>query len=253
MVLWHGLARTGRDFDELARELATDYFVVCPDTIGRGLSSWAADPGSEYCLKNYCAIAIAMLDSYGIENTHWLGTSMGGLIGMHLASGQTADRINSLVINDIGPSVPQQAIDRILLYASDLPVFETIALAAEWLKTTYKPFGPANDAFWHRMLMKSIRRTDSGKITLHYDPDIISQFSVSPEDFENWDHYDNIRQPTHLIWGEKSDVLTRSAVDRMISSGPEPKVSVFKDCGHAPTLSRPGDIAELKRFFERPV
>jgi len=250
VVLWHGLARTGRDFDELAGSLATEYFVICPDTIGRGLSSWATDPGSEYCLKNYCAIAIALLDRYGIENTRWLGTSMGGLIGMQLASGQTAERINSLVINDIAPSVPQQAIERILLYAADLPVFETLALAAQWLKTTYKPFGPANDTFWHRLLMHSIRRTDSGKITLHYDPDIISQFSVSPGDFEIWNQYENIRQPTHLIWGAKSDVLTKSAVDRMTASGPRPQVTIYRDCGHAPSLSRSGDIAALKQFFQ---
>ncbi len=250
IILWHGLARTGRDFDELASSLAEDHFVLCPDTIGRGLSSWAADPGTEYCLKNYGAIAVALLDHYGIDSARWLGTSMGGLIGMYLASGQAAERISSLIINDIGPEIPQQAIDRILSYADNLPIFRLVASADEWLRATYAPFGPADEAFWHRMVMSSIRRTDSGEITLHYDPKITSQFSVNPKDFKIWDLYHNIRQPTHLIWGAQSDVLTKSIVDQMISSGPRPEVSIFKDCGHAPTLSRPKDIAKIRRYFE---
>lgn len=250
VILWHGLARTGRDFDELAKSLSEDYFVVCPDTIGRGLSSWATDPGAEYCLKNYGNIAIALLDHCSINSARWLGTSMGGLIGMYLASGQNAERISTLVINDIGPEIPQQAIDRILSYADELPIFSTIAAADEWLRATYKPFGPADEAFWHRMVINSIRRTDSGEITLHYDPNITNQFSEHPEDFKIWDLYNNIQQPTHLIWGAQSDVLTKPIVDQMLSSGPRPETSIFNDCGHAPNLSRPKDTALVKQLFE---
>lgn len=251
VVLWHGLARTGRDFDELAEILAEDYFVLCPDTIGRGLSSWAVEPDREYCIENYSAIAIAMLDHYSISSARWLGTSMGGMIGMYIASGAASQRISTLIINDIGPEIPRQAIDRILSYASELPIFSSIAAADKWLRETYKPFGPAEEAFWKRMVRSSIRRTDNGQITLHYDPNITRQFSAHPDDFNIWDLYRNIHQPTHLMWGEQSDVLTKSIVDQMAASGPKPEVSIFGDCGHAPTLSRPADIANVRQFFAR--
>ena len=113
LVMWHGLARTGRDFDELASALSDRYFVLCPDTIGRGLSSWASDPEAEYSVEFYAGIAADLLDHYGIQRTAWLGTSLGGMIGMRLASGPHADRLTCLILNDIGPEVPSEAVQRI--------------------------------------------------------------------------------------------------------------------------------------------
>jgi len=155
-----------------------------------------------------------------------------------------------LMINDIGPEIPQEAIDRILAYAGHLPVFKSIAEADKWLRSTYAPFGPAKEAFWHRMVLNSIRRDDNGQVTLHYDPNIVRQFSVSSGDFRIWDLYENINLPTRLFWGAQSDVLTKPILDRMITTGPKPEVSIFDDCGHAPTLSRPKDIEMVRGFFE---
>jgi pimeloyl-ACP methyl ester carboxylesterase len=251
LVLWHGLARTGRDFDELAAGLAGRYRVLCPDTIGRGLSSWAAAPDTDYCLDSYAALALGMLEALGVERAGWLGTSMGGLIGMRIASGPEAHRLSALVINDIGPELPQAAIDRILAYAAVLPEFDGFAEAEAWLRRVYAPFGPADDAFWQRMAECSVRRRDDGRLTLHHDPDIVRQFSAHPEDFTTWDRWQTIRLPCHLIWGRQSDILLEPIVERMRASGPRPGLTIYDDCGHAPSLSGPGAISDVVTILER--
>lgn len=242
LVLWHGLARTGRDFDELAAGLSDHYFVLCPDTIGRGLSSWSKRPESDYSIETYCGMASALMDHYGIERTDWLGTSMGGLIGMRLASGPSSNRISRLIINDIGPEIPQEAIDRILSYAGTSPAFATLAEAEDWLRSAYQPFGPASEAFWNRMTRSSVRRLETGKLTVHYDPKITVQFSVSAEELSTWERFANIDIPMHVIRGATSDILLPEIAERMVSLRPGLAVSVFEECGHAPTLSRQQDI-----------
>lgn len=249
LVMWHGLARTGRDFDELAAALADEYFVICPDTIGRGLSSWSIAPDADYSVEHYSQIADGLLDHYEIETAGWLGTSMGGLIGMRMASGRRAGRISYLIINDIGPEIPQTAIDRILTYATELPTFNTLSDAENWLRSVYAPFGPASDSFWRRMTRSSVRRTPQGDFTIHYDPKILVQFTTSIDELTSWDRYERITAPTHVICGEQSDILPKAILERMIATGPKPQATVVKDCGHAPTLSRPSDIDEMRKLI----
>lgn len=249
LVLWHGLARTGRDFDELAAAMATDHFVICPDTIGRGLSSWSEAPNVDYSVEHYAKVAAGLLDHYRIETTGWLGTSMGGLIGMRMASGQMAKRISYLIINDIGPETPQAAIDRILTYATELPAFKTLSDAEDWFRLIYAPFGPASDDFWRRMTRSSVRRTQKGDYTIHYDPNILAQFTASIEELTSWDRYERITAPTHIISGENSDILPRGILDRMVATGPKPQATLVEACGHAPTLSRPSDILEVQQII----
>ncbi len=251
LVMWHGLARTGRDFDELAAALSDQYFVICPDTIGRGLSSWSKDPEAEYSIEYLAEIATGLMDSYRIDQADWIGTSMGGLIGMRIASGPLAHRLSSLIINDIGPQIPKDAIDRILTYAGDLPVFDKVSEAETWLKNVYAPFGPASAAFWRRLARSSVRRRDDGSITIHYDPNIILQFSVSSHELTSWQRYQQITVPTHLIWGEQSDILTAEIVKRMRQTGPRPQVSEYPDCGHAPSLSRPQDAIIIRQLLRQ--
>ncbi|MEM9108351.1 MAG: alpha/beta hydrolase [Pseudomonadota bacterium] len=242
LILWHGLARTGRDFDELAAGLSDHYFVLCPDTIGRGLSSWSDRPEEDYSIAAYCELAFALMDHYRIKHTDWLGTSMGGLIGMRMASGPMSSRISRLIINDIGPEIPQVAIDRILSYAGTSPSFATLTEAEHWLRTTYQPFGPASDAFWSRMTRSSVRRLESGKLTVHYDPKITLQFSVSADELSTWDRFARIDIPMHVIRGATSDILLPPIAERMVAQIPGLAVSVVEECGHAPTLSRQQDI-----------
>lgn len=249
IVMWHGLARTGRDFDELARTLSETHFVLCPDTIGRGLSSWSGTPEEDYSVAHMSRLALALLDHYQIEKTGWLGTSMGGLIGMALASGPEAERLSYLMINDIGPEVPQDAIDRIRTYTGDLPVFDTVVEAGDWLRRVYAPFGPAPADFWEILVRSSLRRRSDGRLTLHYDPAIVRQFTHHADELNTWENFARIEAPCHVFAGARSDVLLSATLDRMQATGPLPSVTVFEECGHAPALARPEDAELVRRVI----
>lgn len=171
------------------------------------------------------------------------------MIGMHLAAGSHASRLSCLIVNDIGPEVPKSAIDRIVGYVSDLPVFDHISEADAWLCNTYAPFGPASPEFWRRMARTSIRHTDQGKITLHYDPEITQQFSPTQGVISSWSDYARIDLPTHVIRGIQSDILTPEILTKMQQVGPKPRATEIEGCGHAPTLSRPEDIQIVRELL----
>jgi len=251
LVMWHGLARTGRDFDELAAALSDSHFVLCPDTIGRGLSSWARQPEVEYSIEYLAGVAADMLDHFNVDRAGWLGTSMGGLIGMRMASGPLAKRLDWLIVNDIGPELPEAAIARIVGYVGELPAFATLTEAEAWLRTAYAPFGPASDAFWRRMARSSVRRRDDGSLTLHYDPQILTLFTHARADLASWDRFERITLPLHVIRGAESDLLTAPIAERMSRAGPRPGLTVIEQCGHAPTLSRAEDIALVRDLVAR--
>lgn len=250
LLMLHGLARTGRDFDEIASALSDHYHVLCPDMIGRGRSSWSANPTTDYRVESYAKITLGLMDAYGLDSADFLGTSMGGQIGMWIASGDQHARLNTLLINDIGPEVPAPAIQRIMAYVGNPPQFATHTEAEVWLRKAYAPFGPAPDAFWQRMALASLRRTSSGQLTLHYDPAIISQFTHAPQDMTVWDRWQSITTPTHVFYGEQSDLLTQSILQQMLGTGPKPSSTGICDCGHAPTLSRPADIEQVRTAFQ---
>lgn len=170
---------------------------------------------------------------------------MGGLIGMHMATGKQSKRLDWLVINDIGPEIPQDAIDRIVTYAGVSPQFESLAEAEKWLRTVYAPFGEASEQFWQRMTRTSVRRRDDGSLTTHYDPKIVTQFTSSPDDFDNWQRFEQMTLPLHIIWGRQSDILTPPILDKMRTIKPKLDLSVFNSFGHAPTLSRARDASKV--------
>jgi pimeloyl-ACP methyl ester carboxylesterase len=195
VIAWHGLARTGRDMDELAAHLSsTGYRVICPDTIGRGLSQWSPLPAVEYCLSFYAGLANDLLAQLGVEKAHWVGTSMGGAIGMVCASGlfQPAmkQRILSLTLNDTAPQVADAAINRIRSYAGNPPAFDTVLELEFFFRQVYKPYGALTDAQWRRLTETSTRRLPDGRVTPHYDPAMVQQFTHHPNDYLIWDHYD---------------------------------------------------------------
>jgi pimeloyl-ACP methyl ester carboxylesterase len=249
LVMWHGLARTGRDFDEAAEALSDSFFVICPDTIGRGLSSWARRPEVDYSYRSFGDTALGLLDHYGVETMRWVGTSMGGLIGVTLAAGRLKGRITHLVINDIGPDIPEVGIGRISTYVGTPPVYDTVTEMAGWLRANYAPFGPNSNAFWQRMVDTSIRRTDAGKVTVHYDPAIASQLTHHKADLDVWDAYDAITAPTLLLRGATSDVLSASVARTMTLRGPKPRLVEFAGVGHAPTLATGAEIDLLREFL----
>lgn len=249
VIAWHGLARTGRDFDDIAAVLAQRYRVICPDTVGRGLSEWSAAPEAEYCLAYYAQSAVALVDALGIDRMHWLGTSMGGAVGMVLAAGALKGRLRSLVLNDIGPKLGEAAVARIRAYAGNPPQFARVSELESFFRTVYAPFGPLTDAQWRRLAQTSTRRTADGKVTPHYDPKIVMQFEAHPHDYELWDVYDAIRTPTLGLRGEHSDLLLAASADEMTRRGPKARVVTVAGVGHAPALNVPAQFALVSEFL----
>jgi pimeloyl-ACP methyl ester carboxylesterase len=250
VIAWHGLARTGRDMDDLAAHLATRrYRVICPDTIGRGLSQWSPDPANEYCLAFYVRLAVALLDGLGIERCHWVGTSMGGAIGTLAAAGPLRGRIRSLVLNDNGPELAAAAIERIRSYAGSPAAFATVGELEEYFRTIYKPYGWLSDAQWRRLTESSTRRLPDGRVTPHYDPAMVMQFTHHPDEYTLWDAWDTLDLPVLCLRGEHSDLLLRETTAQMQQRGPKAQVVEIAGCGHAPALNTPEHFALVERFF----
>lgn len=254
VVAWHGLARTGRDMDELAAHLSTRYRVICPDTIGRGLSQWSPDPVNEYTLSFYEAIARSLVDQLGIGQMHWVGTSMGGAIGMACAGGSLRHRILSLTLNDIGPKLAEPAVARIRAYAGSPPAFATMAELESFLRQVYKPYGWLSDAQWRRMAETSMRRLPDGRVTTHYDPAMVGQFEHHPADYDQWEAWDRIGVPVLCLRGVDSDLLLRETADEMLRRGPGARglarVVEIAGCGHAPALNVPEQLDLVTGFID---
>ncbi len=249
VIAWHGLARTGRDMDEIAAHLAPRYRVICPDTIGRGLSEWSPAPDKEYCLAFYGRLAVSLLDQLGVSTVHWLGTSMGGALGIHLAAEPLKGRIRRLVLNDIGPKLGDAAVERIRTYAGNPAQFDRVSDLEQYFRTVYKPFGWLSDEQWRRLTETSTRRTTDGKVTPHYDPKMVLQFTHYPNDYDQWEAYDAVDVPTLCLRGESSDLLLPDVADAMRTRGPRAVVVTIPGCGHAPPLNVPEQIALVERFF----
>jgi pimeloyl-ACP methyl ester carboxylesterase len=249
VIAWHGLARTGRDMDEIAAHLARRYRVICPDTIGRGLSQWSPEPEKEYCLAFYGRLAVSLMEQLGIESAHWIGTSMGGAIGIHLAAGPLRGRIRRLVLNDIGPKLGAAAVARIRAYAGNPPQFDRVSELEQYFRTVYRPFGWLSDAQWRRLTETSARRTPEGKVTPHYDPKMVLQFTHHPHDYDQWEAWDAIDVPTLCLRGEASDLLLPEVAEEMRKRGPKAVVVTIAGCGHAPALNVPEQLALVERFL----
>jgi pimeloyl-ACP methyl ester carboxylesterase len=249
VIAWHGLARTGRDMDEIAAHLAARFRVICPDTIGRGLSQWSPQPENEYCLEFYGRLAVSLADQLGLSTFHWLGTSMGGAIGIHLAAGPLKGRIRRLVLNDIGPKLGESAVQRIRSYAGSPAQFDRISELEDYFRTIYKPYGWLSDEQWRRLTETSTRRTPEGKVTPHYDPKMVLQFECHPDDYDQWEEWDAIDVPTLCLRGETSDLLLADVAEEMRKRGPRAVVVTILGCGHAPALNVPDQVALVERFL----
>jgi pimeloyl-ACP methyl ester carboxylesterase len=250
VIAWHGLARTGRDMDDIAAHLAKRYRVICPDTIGRGLSQWSPAPEREYCLDFYGRMAVSLMKEIRIEKCHWLGTSMGGALGIRLAAGALRGRIRRLVLNDIGPQLGPAAVERIRGYAGKPPAFDRMSELEAYFRAVYKPYGFLSDAQWRRLAETSARRTADGRVTPHYDPNMVMQFEHHPADYDQWEAYDAIDVPTLCLRGESSDLLLPEVADEMRRRGPRAVVVTIPGCGHAPALNVPGQFALVERFLD---
>jgi pimeloyl-ACP methyl ester carboxylesterase len=249
VIAWHGLARTCRDMDDIAAHLAARYRVICPDTIGRGLSQWSPDPGREYCLAFYVQLATALVDQLNLASFHWLGTSMGGAIGTLAAATSLRGRVRRLVLNDNGPQLADAAIQRIRSYAGHPAAFATVGELEQYFRSVYKPYGALTDLQWRRLTETSVRRLPDGRVTPHYDPAMVQQFIQHPHDYELWDAWDTLDIPVLCLRGEDSDLLLAETAEAMRTRGPCAVVATIAGCGHAPALNVPAQFALVERFL----
>lgn len=249
IVAWHGLARTGRDMDPVATVLARRWRVICPDTLGRGLSQWSPAPQDEYCLAFYEQLAVSLLDQLGVADCGWLGTSMGGAIGLKAAAGALRGRIRRLVLNDIGPELAAPAVARIRAYAGSPPAFATMAELEGFFRTVYAPYGWLPDTQWRQLTETSARRLPDGRWTPHYDPAMVMQFEHHPQDYDQWPAWDGLTLPVLCLRGEHSDLLLPETAEAMRSRGPRAVVATIPGCGHAPALNTEAQIGLVERFL----
>ena len=250
VVCWHGLARNGFDFEPLGEALAADgWRVLAPDTPGRGWSQWADQPRDDYQFGRYMPLAEALLDHYDVNRLSWVGTSMGGLLGMLLTGKALAGRVDRLVLNDIGPAIPTEALRRITDYVRQVPSFATLSEFETRIRELYAPFGPRSDADWRAMAMACSRRLPDGRFVTHYDPEIVGQFDESAPPLDLWSLFEALDCPLQLLHGTQSDVLTNDIVARMRECQPGLEVHGFDNCGHAPGLHLEAHIEPVRRFL----
>ena len=250
VVAWHGLARTGRDMDPLAQHLAErGHRVICPDTLGRGLSQWSPQPESEYSLSFYARLARSLVDQLGIDTVLWVGTSMGGAIGLVCATGVLQGRMQKLVLNDMGPEIAASAVERIRTYAGNPSAFNTVSELKAYFQTVYKPYGFLPEAQWNLLTESSVRRLPDGRVTPHYDPNMVMQFTHHPEDYDLWPVFDAVQVPMLCLRGEASDLLLPETTERMAQRNARCEVVTVPGCGHAPALNVPAHFEWIDRFF----
>jgi len=249
LVCVHGLTRTARDFDELARALCAQFRVVCPDIAGRGDSDRLAD-ASLYAVPQYVADMVTLIARLDVEAVNWVGTSMGGLIGMALAA-QAHSPVARLVLNEAGPVVSRASLERIGSYVGVRTQFATLDEAEAYMRAISAPFGPHSDAQWRFLTEIWVRESDDGSYRAHYDPRIAEPFRATlPEkDMEMWPVYDAIRCPTLVVRGAESHLLARKTAQEMARRGPRARVVEIPEVGHAPTLMHADQIAIVRDFL----
>jgi pimeloyl-ACP methyl ester carboxylesterase len=248
VVCVHGLTRNGRDFDDLARALATHWRVICPDVVGRGDSDRLADP-MLYALPQYVADMVTLVARLDVEAVSWVGTSMGGLIGMALAAQQSTP-IRRLVLNDAGPVIGHASLERIGVYVGLVPAFPSVELAEAYVRKVCAPFGPHSDAQWRQITEAWMKNGEDGW-QANYDPRIADVFraTMPDKDLEIWPVYDAVRCPTLVLRGDQSDLLSKQTTDEMALRGPRAHVFQVKGVGHAPTLMHENQIALVRDFL----
>jgi pimeloyl-ACP methyl ester carboxylesterase len=253
LVCVHGVTRVSDDFDNLAREMCQHYRVVCPDVAGRGRSGWLQNP-QYYQLPQYVSDMVTLLARLNAETIHWVGTSMGGLIGIGLA-GLQDNPVRKLVINDVGPTLDADALKRIGAYIGYAARFATFEEAVSYIRTISQPFGPHTDEEWRKLAADVLRQDKDGQWVRHYDLGLAIPFkSASPEATKQaeamlWASYDRIACPTLLIRGKESDLLSPEVAHVMTERGPKATLVELEGIGHAPTFTHADQIAIVKNFL----
>jgi pimeloyl-ACP methyl ester carboxylesterase len=260
IVCAHGLSRQGRDFDVLAQALVAranaPLRVVCPDVAGRGRSDWLADPLG-YQLPNYTMDMLALLSQLKPTTLDWVGTSMGGLIGMAVTAHAAAAGVSvrRLVLNDVGPAVQWESITRIAAYLGKSMEFDSLQQAADAMWSISTSFGPHTPAQWLELSRHMVKPAADGKVGLHYDPAIavpvrgLTQELAAQGEAQLWQLYDSLTAQTLLLRGADSDLLSVATAQAMTTRGPKARLVEFAGVGHAPTLIAPGQVDTVVSFL----
>ena len=248
LICVHGLTRNGRDFDELARAMADEYRVVCPDVVGRGRSDWLGVK-TDYGFPLYMSDMVTLIARLDVETVHWVGTSMGGIIGMLLAS-QPHSPIRRLVLNDVGPVITALSLERIAQYVGRAPKFPTMEAAEAYVREVGAPFGRLTDAQWRHLTEYSVRPVEGG-FSMVYDPGLGDPFRAARDgkDIDLWDIYERIGCPTLALRGAESDLMEAATLQAMAERGPKAQTVEFAGVGHAPVLMDAGQIAVVRDFL----
>ena len=263
IVCAHGLSRQGRDFDVLAQALVAGagaaVRIVCPDVVGRGQSEWLKDPMG-YQIPSYAGDMLALLAQLKPTILDWVGTSMGGLIGMVIC-GQPGlplpVPVRKLVLNDVGPTIQWQALQRIGQYLGNAPRFASLEQAAQAMWVISTGFGPHTPEQWLALSRHMVKPMDDaqGGVALHYDPAIavpfrtVTQESAAQGEAALWQLYDNIQAATLLLRGANSDLLSHETALAMTQRGPKARLVEFEGVGHAPTLIAPDQVHAVADYL----
>lgn len=243
----HGLTRNGRDFDDIARALSGEYRVLCPDVPGRGKSEWLTHK-EDYAYPVYCAGMAALIARSGAQTVDWIGTSMGGLIGMLLAA-QPNSPIRKLVMNDVGPFIPKSSLERLSTYVGKPVSYDSFEAFEQYIRTVSATFGPLTDAQWHHLAESTARRNDDGKWITNYDPAIARAFTQPIADVVLWPFWDQVSSPTLVLRGKDSDLLLSETAHDMTMRGPKAMLVEFAGIGHAPMLMAADQINVVREFL----
>lgn len=249
LVCVHGLTRNGRDFDALAAAMSPHYRVICPDVVGRGQSGRLRDPAG-YGIPQYLADMVTLVARLGVDSVDWVGTSMGGLIGMAFAA-QEGTPIRKLLLNDVGPMITVESLKRIATYVGMDPTWPTFAEALAYVKLISAPFGDLSEAQWWHLTETSVAQRADGRWGFLYDPQIAAPFKAAFADQEInlWPLYGQIKCPTLVVRGAESDLLTRETWQQMGQFGPQAQLAEIPGVGHAPMFLTEAQISVAREFL----
>lgn len=271
LICVHGLTRCGRDFDEVAQRLAPHYRVVCPDIVGRGRSDWLVDPAG-YTVPQYISDMLALIARLDVQQVDWLGTSMGGLIGLGLAGALAASalqrpqpkgfglpagqmlQLGKIALNDIGPSLDRQGLARIAGYVGRDLAFDTFDEAVGYVQSVSAGFGPHSQAGWSRLTRDVFNQLD-GRWVKHYDIRLAEPMAqqdgpvLDAAEHMLWSAYQSIASPVLVLRGQESDVLTEETTRQMLARNTRAQLVEFPGVGHAPSLLSDEQISPIQRFF----
>ncbi|HRF29196.1 MAG: alpha/beta fold hydrolase [Azonexus sp.] len=249
LICVHGLTRNGRDFDALAEAMSGHYRVICPDVVGRGQSGRLRDPAG-YGIPQYVADMVTLIARLNVDSVHWVGTSMGGLIGMALAA-QECTPLRKLVLNDVGPLITVESLQRIATYVGTDPQWASFNEALAYVKLISAPFGQLSEAQWHHLTETSIVQRADGRWAFRYDPRIAEPFKAAfvDKDIDLWPIYAGITCPTLVVRGAESDLLTRDTWQQMGACGPQAQLAEIPGVGHAPMFQSDEQIAIVRDFL----